>query len=719
MKIASGRVLDRLPCEEPCLGAVFTSYSFDPGFFEDHVLRAVLRLVSDPVEQGARYHGEARSALQETPVAVIVDAGERRPGRRLPYDLLEVSDIVFHPKSVLLLYKDHACLTIGSGNLTFSGFGGNTELFITLDLQYDDATDIGMLRAFDAHLHRIAGLTRQKGTQLSLFQNELARRIGDTPADSKSSTVVLLDSTIAPIIEQLKALLPQDAIIERVGMLAPFYERDDDGELDVTSVFGALAPRVSGAAILDVGVAWENAQVFPDGEVVSLENGLGRLWAWAQDSDAGRFVEYLVPTSISSNTLGYFDQQGNGRRWPISDVQTATEERNLWMLPQPIAFAPERALEAAKSRFADVRLWLHPATRMLEGRPVHRPLHAKLLLIAFSVGTSQGTLVLVGSANMSRRALLLKAGPGQGNVELGLAFQLEGSYSLIDFVPELVSVPSSALELRERTFPDVARNFAMMIETAIHDPAERTLAVTWAENVPDIPAWRLNYCGNEIAQAATPPSGKLFVNDFVLQPSSAELVLHVDGREFPVPILITDLIALPAVSAGAGIGLNELLMLLGRRIGAERAVQIAERNNTTNPESDALATFFGEGFGPTDVFRAWWAVAEDLRDPELSVLAFRLRLDGALGAGAAWSRMLDAATTGNSLQPSEVWFYGAELLRELGQLHLAPAVDRQAKEEVLATFKKRVQADLAGVNLDDESRPWMQRVRAFYGETHS
>ena len=115
---------------------------------------------------------------------------------------------------------------------------------------------------------------------------------------------MLLDSTIAPIIEQLQALLPQNAIIERVGMLAPFYERDDDGELHVTSVFGALAPRVSDAAILDVGVAWDNAQVFPDGEVVPLENGLGRLWAWAQDSDAGRFVEYLE-TSPTKNRLPY------------------------------------------------------------------------------------------------------------------------------------------------------------------------------------------------------------------------------------------------------------------------------------------------------------------------------------------------------------------------------------------------------------------------------
>jgi hypothetical protein len=202
----------------------------------------------------------------------------------------------------------------------------------------------------------------------------------------------------------------------------------------------------------------------------------------------------------------------------------------------------------------------------------------------------------------------------------------------------------------------------------------------------------------------------------VLQPSSAELVLHVEGREFPISILVTDLIALPAVPAGGEIGLNELLMLLGRRIGAERAIQIAERSTATGKESDALATFFGEGFGPIDVFRAWFAVAEDLRDPELSVSAFRLRLDGALGAGAAWARMLDATASEHSLQPSEVWFYGAELLRELGEIELPPEVDGIAKAEVLAAFRKRVQADLAHLNLDEKKRPWMQKVCAFYRE---
>ena len=717
MKIASGRVLDRLPQEEKCFGALFTSYSFDPGFFEDHVLRAVLRLTSDPVEQAARYHGEARRALQESPVVVIVDAGERRPGRRLPYDLLEVSDVVFHPKSALLLYEEHACLMVGSGNLTFSGYGGNTELFLTLDLKYADPADSIILRAFAAHLDRIAGFFRQGGTQLSLFREELARRLGVETNEVTSSRIALLDSTTTPIIEQLATLLPATSKIEYIGMLAPFYERDDAGELDVTSVFGALAPRATTASVLDVGIAWDNPQLHPEGEILPLEKGLGRLWAWSHQSEAGRVVEYLVPSTIGRSTLSYMDQRGIGRRSSIEDAVAAIDERTLWMLPQPIAFAPRQALKAAEARFSEVRLWLHPATRLLEGRPAHRPLHAKLLIVGFSVGSSKGTLVLIGSANMSRRALLLKAGSQQGNVELCLAFRLEGAYTLSNFVPELVHAPSSVLELRERDFPEAARNYALVIQEALHDPAKRTLTVTWAKDVPEMPPWRLTYSGNELSHSAEVPSESLVITNFVLQPTTAEIVLHVDGREYAVPILVTDLVALPAAVIGTGLDLNELLMLLGRRIGTERAVQIAERHKVDGEGSEELTAFFGESFGPTDVFKAWWAVAEDLKDPGLSVQALRLRLEGSLGVGEAWARMLEATTKNDSLQASEVWFYGAELLRAFCEIELPPGVDRTAKEEVLALFTKRVQSDLAGIQLNANGRPWVEKLRAFYRET--
>lgn len=717
MRISSGRVLDRLPAEEPCLGALFTSYSFDPAFFEEHVLRAVLRLTSDPVEQAERYHHEARRALQETPVVTIVDAAERRPGRRLPFDLLEVADTVFHPKSVLLLYREFARLLIGSGNLTFSGYGGNSELFLCLDLVYGKPAEAALLAAFDAHVGRVRGVTRQLGTQLDLFRDELKRRMPKgAPADSDSN-FVLLDSMAGPILEQFAGLLPDHAVVESVGMLAPFYERDDATELDTRSVLTTFAPRAARDAVLDVGLSWENPQVQPSGES-SLEAGLGRLWTWAYERDGTRVLEHMVPTSIGRSTISYTDEAGTGRRWSLDDVREAIEERKLWMQPTPVAFAPRNAVSGAGERFSEVRLWLHPATRLLDGRPVHRPLHAKLLVVGYRAGRSRSTLVLMGSPNMSRRALLMAAGSGKGNVELAVAFRTRASVTLRDVVPELIHGPASALELQERAFPDLGPNYALSIDEAIHDPTARTLRVAWSTQASALPPWRLTYDGRTLGASQDPPLDPVEVGEFALQPSTAEIVLHVAGHEYPVPILVTDLVSLPAVPAGPLVGLDELLMLLGRRIGAERAVQIAARRANDADDSDLLCAFFGEGFGPTDVFRAWWSVAEDLQDDPLSVQAFRLRLDGALGLGAAWRGMVDAVA-GASMPVEEVWFYGAELLRALRGIELLAADDREAKREVLSRFCDGVRADLRALGFVAGTRPWVKRILDFYQEVEA
>ena len=256
-----------------------------------NVLRAVLRLVSDPVEEAERYHHEARRALQETPVVAIVDAGERQPGRRLPFDLLEVSDVVFHPKTVLLLYREHARLQIGSGNLTFAGYSGNTELFLCVELAYSNAADTALLLSIDEHLNRIRGLIRRPGTQLDLFREELQRRVRHrVSSDPRTGRLAFLDSTTGPIIEQFAALLPNSAIIHSLGMLAPFYERDDAAQLDATSVFGALARRVGRNAVLDVGVAWDNPQIRSAGDS-PLEDGLDRLWTWIYEHEGTRIIE--------------------------------------------------------------------------------------------------------------------------------------------------------------------------------------------------------------------------------------------------------------------------------------------------------------------------------------------------------------------------------------------------------------------------------------------
>ena len=721
MIVASARALDRLPAEERCLGALFTSYSFDPAFFEDHVLRAVLRLVSDPVEEAERYHHEARRALQETPVVAIVDAGERQPGRRLPFDLLEVSDVVFHPKTVLLLYREHARLQIGSGNLTFAGYSGNTELFLCVDLTYSNAADTALLVSIDEHLNRIRGLIRRPGTQLDLFREALQRRVRHrVSSDPRTGRLAFLDSTTGPIIEQFAALLPNSATIHSLGMLAPFYERDDAAQLDAKSVFGALAPRVGWNAVLDVGVAWDNPQIQSTGDC-PLEDGLDRLWTWIYEHEGTRIVEHLVPRSIGPNTIRYIDEAGQGRRWPLDEFREAIDHGHLWIQPSPVVFAPRNTLIAATELFSKVRLWLHPATRLIDGHPIHRPLHAKILIVGFRTGRSRGTLVLVGSPNMSRRALLMQAGVGQGNVEVAFAFRLDSERSLRDFVPELVYAPKSALDLQERKFPELRRNYALAIEEASHDPRDRSLIVTWSCRAADLPTWHLTYDGDQLANSGTTPTTPttpLEIADFVLKSSTAEVVLHIDSRGYSIPILVTNLVALPAAPTVPALGLDELLMLLGHRIGAERAVQIAKRRVNRLKKDNPLSSLFGDGFGPTDVFRAWWSIAEDLRDHELSVPAFRLRIEGALGVDAAWSCMR-AATDQGALPAEEAWFYGAELLRTLAEIELPPAEDRDAKACLLSTFRKRVQRDLGQLGFDAGTRSWAKRILTFYEETNA
>jgi hypothetical protein len=133
-----------------------------------------------------------------------------------------------------------------------------------------------------------------------------------------------------------------------------------------------------------------------------------------------------------------------------------------------------------------------------------------------------------------------------------------------------------------------------------------------------------------------------------------------------------------------------------------------------------LDAIFGEGFGPNDVFRAWFGVVADLADPTLSMVGFRARLDGAIGLRALWKRMKEAASElyadapDETLSFDEAWLYGAELLRALRALELPEGPDRDGKCELLGGFMQALRADLAELKPSEERRSWVRRIRDFY-----
>lgn len=723
MMLESRRLIEQvLVSEQPCLGAVFCSYTFDPSYFEDRILRALLRLQGDPEEEAVRYHEEARAALRETPVACFVDARVRRGGRRLPYDLQLIRERTFHPKVILVLYEEEARVAVGSGNATRPGHEQNVELFFTRTLRYDVPADAAFLRKVDGFLRSCAALATHPGTQLTLVRSALAARISDTPFPSghAPTDALFVDTFSVSMLDHLKEALPEDARVTRVGILSPFFEQDDlDIANDTTGLASVLsellALRPGSPPPLDLGVPWEDAPLAPPyrGGTPVLAEGEGRLWASRyRESVDGEDLERLEYFGINRVTAKRVEiQLGPGRlgRYEREAFEHEVAEGRMWPVEPPTVHAPRRILERIV-REHEVQLWLHPtATLTPAGRASRRPLHAKLFLLTVTNAGRTLTYALIGSANASAAALSRGVEQG-GNVEAGVLLCLDGEVRLPEVLPSLVCAPFESARFEEREAPGADDDFSAWLEDVVHDAAARTLTVTWSQQGPEgLEAWSWWYLDRELAKGVGPGSGPVVLSDFDLAAAGAELEFRAAGRSWLVPIRVADLAMLPTSAHLAGLGVRELLALLARRVGAERLSILREQRGVAGVDS-ILDSVFGEGFGPTDVFKAWWGLKEDLLAAS-TVSAFRYRLLGPMGARTLWERLRDLPR--DSVSDDEIWVYGCELFRELDQLVLPESADLEAKQALLAELRTLLRADLT--RLRPRGAGWLDGVVRFYG----
>jgi hypothetical protein len=726
MKLTFQRLVDQvLASDEPCLGAVFCTYTFDPAYFEEQVLRALLRLSSDPEEDGARFHEEARAALRETPVACFVDASVRRAGRRLPYDLHLVRKRTFHPKVILVLYEDEARLAVGSGNVTRPGFEGNAELFFHRSLRYDDPADAAMLRAVDGFLAACLALATGGGSQLAAVLEALRARIASTPALDAGTPVdaAFVHTFEAAGLRWLADALPPDATVRRIGVLSPYFERDDldvgDEHEGLASVLvDLLALRPGKPPALDLAVPWEDPPLAPPPTTAAttapaLEAGLG-LWAWrwheTRGDEESERLDYYVIERITAKRVEVRDAGGRAQRLDRAQVEADLADRRLWPVPTPTVHAPAHILQRIRAEHT-VELWLHPtATLSPSGRPLLRPLHAKLFLITVARRGAVSTYALVGSANASRAALNRTVAEG-GNVEAGVVLRLDGEVRLRDLLPSLVAGSLDGVRLEERAPPAADIDLSAWIDDAVHHADARTLTVTWAiEGPAALGPWTLRYLDRVVARGDEPGAAPTVVGGFDLASPSAELDLETGGRRWTVPIRVADLAVLPTGPELAGLDLRALLALLGRRVGGERLATLRTQRGPAGVET-ALDAVFGEGFGPTDVFKAWWGLREDLSAAS-TVAAFRYRLLGVTGAKAVWRQLFEVKP--DRLSREEVWLYGCELVRELKRVELGGGPDRRAREAMLAEVVDAIRGDLRTLAPAGEDATWLGAVRRFY-----
>lgn len=728
MKLEERRLIDQaLTSEEPCLGAVFCSYTFDPTYFEEHVLRAVLRLGVDPQEERERFHEEARAALQTTPVACIVDASVRTKGHCLPYDLHWVRRRTFHPKVFLLIFEQEARLAVGSGNITKPGLEQNTELFFVRRLRYDEPSDVALLMEVDDFLRRCVDLAEMKGTQLTLALDALANRLKSAPQlpENKPRDLRFVHSFTSRLLDELNASIPENAKLTRVGVLAPFFEQDDlavaDPEQGMQALLSdllKLRPPAAEAVTLDVGAPWDDATLAapPSAELPSLDNGLGALWAWRRrdevDDKTVERIEYFTPTAITAKQVKATNALGIACRFERELLANEISEGRLWRTARPQVHAPKTILQRIQEDHA-VTLWLHPSAELEpEGRVRRRPLHAKVVLVAYRYRKQDFTLALIGSANASRAAI--SRGVDQnGNVESCILCRFDGEKTIKDVLPSLVNYDLLGVDLIERV-PVTPKliDLTCWIDDVVHDAAARTLCVTWNSQGPaPLGPWTLRYLDRDLAHGTDAPEKPTVSEGVELNADSAELTLLAGGSEWQLPIRVLDLAELPTNPMLADLGLRELLALLGRRVGTERLATLRFQRGATGLGS-VLDAVFGEGFGPTDVFKAWWGAVEDLT-LATTFSAFRHRLVSPTGVMTAWKHLREAPEA--LLSRDEVWVYGSELLKELTALELPPGPDTPSKLDLLGDVRKQLGVELEQLAPNSDEYPWLTVVSKFYG----
>lgn len=688
----------------PALAAVFLTYTFDPAFFEEEVLAAVLPLQEDPVETPRRFLDEGRRRLVECPVLVVADAGMLRGGQRLPYDLVRAAPgRTFHPKLALVLRAADARLVVGSGNLTVGGHGGNAELSVALTLDY--RRDAALLRAVVAFVEACGA----RGEAWTRLRAELDPRLSTAEGDPDAPPWLLHSEAGRPLLDAFLARLPADARIERIGVLAPFHQEDHappDGAV-FDRLLAATEGRRARGFTLDVGLSWEGNPVGPGSgrHEGPLDARIGELWAETRGDAGQESTAWFVLGRHEERSFAVWD--GRREEWRSSrDLNARCAAGRAWPVGPVEAFGPAELVGRAASR-VEVRAWLHPEVHRQDGRVYRQPLHGKLLAVAVTEGGRRRTWLFVGSPNASAAALLRT----DGNVECGVVLVVDGHLGLAELCPRLVPVPLAQLGLRERAFVALPPSPARWVEDVVHDAADATLRIAWR---PGAPALAARYPLTPPRPLATGvPTGDTVVPGFVLDPACCEVEVQEasGGPAARVPIRVENAVHLPVAGLGGEPTLAELLLLHGGRytpagIAARRAAGAGGGEG-----SEGLRAVFGKALAPRDVFRALLAVGDELRAAG-SLGAFEALMAGPWGVRRLGERLADAAARGDLL-PVEAWIYGMELARVLAAVDLAadPTATRKAelRDAVVAGLRAALPAPPADT-------PGMDTLRRFYGE---
>ncbi|MDP3749702.1 MAG: hypothetical protein Q8Q88_21945 [Phenylobacterium sp.] len=448
---------------------VFTTYALSLGFFEAVVLEALTRQKSTSPLILADLDG-VRSTLAEH--------GARRVGRDYDLEPVQVAGGVFHPKVCALEALDDAHLIVGSGNLTFGGWGANLECMDHLHPSFAgdafvDAADFFRAIATDPRLtHEAAGRLDASASGLE--------RAG--AAGRRDGKIRLVNSLAGGVANQIAALARELGGAQRITAASPFWDGGaglaglcEEVGLDhayvhahpdgvVEGRFGANWPRNPSIGVRPVTIVWLC-------EAASKR----RLHAKLFEIICAR-GRVLVSGSANATTAGL----GSGRNVEACVVRVSREPHIGWALqpsaPLPPAIAMPLDVEESESIQGVLRAEL--AGDQVAGR----------VLTDFPVGGA--TAWLVGGEGRRELAETVVAPDGRfafGSETLEMEAWTAGRLILRlecgDCSAEGFIAFSDLQEVRRRAGPLAAKLLAVLGRT--DTPADAAAMMAWFHEHPE------------------------------------------------------------------------------------------------------------------------------------------------------------------------------------------------------------------------------------------
>jgi len=226
------------------IGCLSTTFTFDPGLFDEQCLARFLDIDSEPNRESLAFLLEREDRLGGVYAGVLVDYTNAGVSHSLRWDVLpvRVRAAKQHSKVTLLAWSRRARIIVASGNLTQPGYRTNQEVVATVELSPNEADHdmfadtVGFLRAL---ITLVPGSSKQRPEieRAEVFLSQAERLVRGWNHRSRRGTSrqrLVCTFPVRPGVAARSSL--EEAVWtcrerggspDRVKVASPFFDADD------------------------------------------------------------------------------------------------------------------------------------------------------------------------------------------------------------------------------------------------------------------------------------------------------------------------------------------------------------------------------------------------------------------------------------------------------------------------------------------------------------